>query len=171
MKVTLIANVSANGKVLLTDNPNYHEPREALLFFIQYANKIGNIIIGRKTYDVLERIPGNTKRVFPQAEVVVVSQSGATIKDCKVVRTAQEAIDHLSTIGFKEMLVGGGTAVYNLFLEQELVTDLIFNYIPIIIGDAGVLGYSQNLSTQFSVKDQKMLTPEVLQVHYVKRLG
>ena len=40
MKVTLIANVSANGKVLFTDNRNYHEPREALLFFIQYANWI-----------------------------------------------------------------------------------------------------------------------------------
>jgi len=168
MKVTLIANLSANGKVLLTDNPNYHEPREALMFFIQYANQIGNIIIGRKTYDVLERIPGNTKRVFLQAEVVVVSQSGAAINECKVVSTAQEAIDHLSDKGFKEILVGGGTAVYNLFLEQELVTDLFFNYIPVIIGDGGVLGHSENLSTHFSLKEQKMLTEEVLQVHYVR---
>ncbi|SFH06331.1 dihydrofolate reductase family protein [Pedobacter insulae] len=168
MKVTLIANVSANGKVLLTDNPNYHEPREALFFFIQYANRIGNIIIGRKTYDVLERIPGNTKRVFPQAEVIVVSQSGAAIKDFKVVSAAEEAINHLESKGFKEILVGGGTAVYNLFLEQELVTDLFLNYIPIIIGDGGVLGHSENLSTHFILKEQTMLTAEVLQVHYVR---
>ncbi|MBB1138156.1 dihydrofolate reductase family protein [Myroides sp. WP-1] len=169
MKVTLIANISANGKVLLTNNTNYHEPREALLFFIQYANQIGNIIIGRKTYDVLERIPGSTKKVFPNAEVVMVSESIPSINDLKVVNSAAKAMKYLKDKGFKEILVGGGTAVYNLFLDQELVTDLIFNYIPILVGNGGILGESENLSTVFSVKEKKMLTSEILQVHYTRK--
>lgn len=168
MKITLIANISANGKVLITENPHYHEPQEALMFFVQYANRLGNIIIGRKTYEVLERVPGNTQRFFPNAEVVVISQSEIQSDVCQVVKTAEEAIAYLENKGFSEVLVGGGTGVYNLFLEKELVTDVYFNYTPIIIGDGGVLGESYALSTTFSIKNSTMLSPNVLQVHYQK---
>ena len=169
MKVTLLANVSANGKVLVTENPHYHEPMEALRFIITYANNSKNIIIGRKTYDVLERVPRSTKRVFPQADIVVISQSKFESNDVKFVTTANDAMDYLKSKGHQEIIVGGGAGIYNLFIEKELVTDMYFNYIPVLVGDGGVLGYSETLSTQFEIKQHHILTPNILQVHYSRK--
>lgn len=166
MKVTLIANVSANGKVLLTENPYYHEPREALAFFIQYGNRIGNIIFGRKTFDMLDGGFGNAKTVFPQADLVIMSKSPDDIGSYTVLDTAQKVIEYYTKKGFGEILVGGGAGIYNLFLGQQLVTDIIFNYIPVIVGQGGILGHSETLATQFKIVDQKLLTPEIVQVHY-----
>ncbi|WP_255549689.1 hypothetical protein [Flavobacterium sp. HJJ] len=38
MKVILIANISANGQVLLAGNPAHEAPQDALGFFVQEAN-------------------------------------------------------------------------------------------------------------------------------------
>lgn len=169
MKITLIANVSANGKVLLTENPNYHEPREALTYFIQYGNRIGNIIFGRKTFNMLDGGIGNAKRAFPNAEVVIISKSTNQIGNYKVTDSPEKVIGYLKEKGFSEILVGGGAGIYNLFLEAELATDIIFNYIPIIVGDGGVLGHSETLAAQFKIVEHKLLTPEILQVHYTRK--
>lgn len=39
MKVTIIANISANGKVLLSDNPHHQLPREAMDFYISPSSR------------------------------------------------------------------------------------------------------------------------------------
>lgn len=46
MKVTLIASVSANGKVLLANNPNHQIAPEVMEFLVQKAVESGNIILG-----------------------------------------------------------------------------------------------------------------------------
>lgn len=50
MKVTLIASVSANGKVLLANNPNHQIAPEVMEFLVQKAVESGNIIFGYSTY-------------------------------------------------------------------------------------------------------------------------
>ena len=50
MKVTLIASVSANGKVLLANNPNHQIAPEVMGFLVQKAIESGNIVFGYSTY-------------------------------------------------------------------------------------------------------------------------
>lgn len=50
MKVTLIASVSANGKVLLANNPNHQIAPEVMEFLVQKAVESGNIVFGYSTY-------------------------------------------------------------------------------------------------------------------------
>ena len=53
MKVTLIASVSANGKVLLANNPNHQIAPEVMGFLVQKAIESGNIVFGYSTYTCL----------------------------------------------------------------------------------------------------------------------
>ena len=39
MKVTLLAKVSANGRILLSDNPHHQLPPEAMKFYLEFAKK------------------------------------------------------------------------------------------------------------------------------------
>ena len=52
MKVTLIASVSANGRVLVANNPNHQMPQEIMGFFLQKAIESGNLGFGFSTYSL-----------------------------------------------------------------------------------------------------------------------
>ncbi|HEY4322480.1 MAG TPA: dihydrofolate reductase [Mucilaginibacter sp.] len=168
MKVTLIANLSANGKVLLAENPQHAAPQEALGFFVQKANEIGNLIIGRKTFEVLQQFPGGIKQFFPNVEVVLLSRSNIENKDFKVFGKPEEAINFLKGKGFNEIIIGGGAHTYNAFLEHDLITDIYFNFIPMVIGDGGIIGVGDNLNLKFKITEQKPLTNGIAQIHLSK---
>lgn len=166
MKVSLIANISLNGQVLLAGKSNHEVTPEALGYFIQFTNKAKSIILGSVTYQVLQSFPGGAEQVFPGVEIVILS--GGNYKDdkYKVVATPEEALSYLSGKGFTATVLGGGTKVYNAFLESGLVTDVHFNLIPVIVGDGGVIGNKDNFAARFQLVENKLLTPEILQVHY-----
>jgi dihydrofolate reductase len=142
MKVILGANISANGKVLLEENTNHQVPQEATEFLIQIAIQAGNLIIGRKTFEIVEQLTGGIK--------------------------PQEAINYLTEKGFKEIAVGGGTQTYNAFLDQDLVTDIHFNIVPILTGIGGVLVTNDELVTRFKLTEHKVLSQGVVQLHLTK---
>lgn len=169
MKITLVADVSANGKLLLTDNPNHPVPESTIEFYIGKVNQAGNLIIGRKTAQMFEQHFGGLKSLFPEAEVLVLSTADYHDTTVKVMPGHQEAINYLQQKGIDEVVVGGGTAVYNHFINKNLVTDIYFNYVPVLIGDGGVLGTAIDLLTNFRVAEHCLLEGDILQMHYSRQ--
>jgi dihydrofolate reductase len=168
MKVILGANISANGKVLLEENTNHQVPQEATEFLIQIAIQAGNLIIGRKTFEIVEQLTGGIKQALSGIEIVLLSANDGLANDLKVVGTPQEAINYLTEKGFKEIAVGGGTQTYNAFLDQDLVKDIHFNIVPILTGIGGVLVTNDELVTRFKLTEHKVLSQGVVQLHLTK---
>jgi dihydrofolate reductase len=171
MKITAIANLSANGKVLLAENPNHQAPKAGEEFFIQKVVQAGNIIIGRKTFEVIEQLAGgeaNIKHIFPHAEIVVLSSSKNISGEYKVAGNTEEAIRHLEDKGFNEIIVGGGTHVYNSFLEKNLITDAYFNIVPVITGGGGVIGTGDQLFNTYHLAEHQLLDGGIVQLHLTR---
>ena len=168
MKVILIADLSANGKVLLAENPQHPVPPEAIGFYVQKTIETGNLILGKKAFDVFEQFLGGVKTNFPNVEIVLLSTTETTIADFKVVSNPEEALQYLTAKGFNEIVVGGGTNTYNSFLNKDLVTDIYFNIVPIITGVGGVLGTNNELTTTFKLAGHKLLGEENIQIHLTK---
>jgi dihydrofolate reductase len=76
MKIILVADVSANGKLLLADNPNHPVPQAGVDFYIQKVMQAGSLIIGSKTLETFQQHFGGIQQLFPGIEVVVLSRSG-----------------------------------------------------------------------------------------------
>ena len=167
MKITLVANLSANGQLLLAGNPNYEPAMEALGFSIGKAVEAGNIVIGKSTFNEMQQFPGGVAQIFPGVEVVILSGSKDTPEGYKVAATPAEAVEYLKEKGFGNIMVGGGTQTYNVFLEMGLVTDIYFDYIPIIIGDGGIMG-TGDLFLKFKLVEHKLLTDDIAQIHLTK---
>jgi dihydrofolate reductase len=81
----------------------------------------------------------------------------------------QEAINYLQQKRIDEVIVGGGTAVYNHFINNNLVTNIYFNYVPVLIGDGGVLGTANDLLTNFRVTEYCLLEGDILQMHFSRK--
>jgi dihydrofolate reductase len=169
MKLVLIADVSANGKLLLTENPNHPLPPETIEFYCQQIIQAGNVIMGRKTFDMLQQHFGEIHQILPSVEVVVVSTTALSSRSYTVAANPEKAVNYLQGKGFTQLMIGGGTQVYNEFLNQGLVTDLYFNYIPVIIGDGGLLGSAVDLLSNFELSEHKLLGDNIVQLHLRKR--
>jgi dihydrofolate reductase len=164
MKATLIANVSANGKVLLGENPNHQVPQAALAFYMEKAIQAGNLILGRKTFDLILQYP-EARQAFSGVEIVLLSTTSKQATEFKVAETPEQALEYLAAKGFSEVIIGGGTQTYSAFLHKGLVTELYLNIIPVITGDGGVMGTEDDLFVKINVAEHRLLTDSIIQLH------
>lgn len=171
MKITLYANVSANGKLLLSENPDHQVPPEVTGLSLQQINRVGNLVMGRKSFENFVTAFGGMdkiKEVLPDVVLVWLSASLETTGAYTVVSSPEAAVKYLEEKGFDEMLIGGGTETYNAFLEKDLITEVVFNLIPAItVG--GVLGVNDALNIKLRLIGQERLSNDVLQLRYRKR--
>jgi dihydrofolate reductase len=165
MKLILVADVSANGKLLLTDNPNHPVPKATVDFYTQKVIQAGNLVIGSKTLETFQQHFGGIQQIFPGIEVVVLSRSSSEANGWKVVHSPEEAVNHLQEKGFEEIIIGGGVQIYNIFLNRDMLTDIYFNYVPVIVGDGGTLGTATDLLTSFELIEHKLLNEGIVQIH------
>lgn len=122
MKVTLIASVSANGKVLLANNPNHQIAPEVMGFLVQKAIESGNIVFGYSTYTMFIDA---LQDALAGKEIVVLSNNHEARSGHKTVHTPEEAVEYLRGKGMEEIVVGGGVQTYNAFLDKDLVQTFI----------------------------------------------
>lgn len=167
MKVTVIANISVNGRVLLSDNPAHQLPQEAMMFYLKFANQVGNLVIGLKTFQNFQNFPQEIKLLFKEVEIVVLSDKPFIVEGYKVVLSPKEAIEYMAAKGVHEMAVGGGTATFNAFIDKDLVTDIYLNISPLITGNGGTIGNYRELNTKFEIIEHK-LTNGFIQLHLTK---
>lgn len=169
MKVIVGANISMNGKVLLDDVWEHQVPQQqATDYLISRAVEIGNLVIGRKTFESLRALPGGIQGMFPGVEIVLMSGTAQADLGVKVVSSPEQAITYLKQKGFAAVAVGGGTATYNAFLDKDLVTEIYFNIVPVITGSGGVLGMNPGLTTRFTLTDQALLADGCMRLNYRK---
>ncbi|WP_300597952.1 hypothetical protein [Niabella sp.] len=170
MKITVYANVSANGKLLLSENPGHAVPPEIIGLAIQYINRAGNLVMGRKSFENFVTAFGGidkVREVFPLVTFVSLSATRQTTDVYKVASSPEEAITYLEEQGFDEMIIGGGTETYNVFLEKDRVTDVVLNVIPTITA-GGILGANDGLNIRLQLVGQERLNDDVLQLRYKK---
>ncbi|TYR32545.1 hypothetical protein FXV77_19125 [Sphingobacterium phlebotomi] len=151
MKVTLIANISANGKALLSDNPHHSLPQEAMDFYLSLAKRAGSMVIGAKTFENFQRFPQHIKELFADIEIVILSAGHLASAEYTVANTPEKAITYFSKRGIKEIAIGGGIGTFNAFLDSDLVTDIYFNISPIITGQGGHLVSNSSLNSKFNL--------------------
>jgi|SRR5690606_8711945 len=153
MKVTLIANISANGRILLSDNPHHQLPPEAMNFYLEFAKRAGNLVVGFKTFENFQNFPKEIKVLFDGIEIVVLSDVECITEGYKIVNSPEEAIEYMKAKGLHEIAIGGGTGTFNAFIDKDLITDIYLNINPIITGSGGILVNNNELNTNFQFEE------------------
>ncbi|WP_353118012.1 dihydrofolate reductase [Myroides odoratus] len=167
MKVALIANISINGRILVSDNPAHQLPQEALAFYLKMVHQVGNLVIGRQTFQNFQNFPQEVKDLFEGIEIVVLSNTTQVIEGYVGVDSPEQAIAYMAQKGINEIAIGGGTGTFNAFITKDLVTDLYLNVSPIITGEGEFLGRNHPFHTAFEIITHKE-KQGLLQLHLAK---
>ena len=136
MKVILTMAMSVNGMIADENGREDFLAHENWLAFIKLANKVGNFIYGRKTYEAVSEWPPNYLKDLNNVTKIVISQDESlnVQKGFVRVENPKQAILYLEKSGFDEVLVAGGSTVYSSFLKEGLASEIIVYANPIVLG-------------------------------------
>jgi dihydrofolate reductase len=129
MKAILYSGLTANGNYGSSDIGQMPKQEELNDLYMQ-AKDAGNMVMGRKTYEIFFK--EGAEGALDGLEAVVVSTTGSTINEAKVVASPVVALDYLKTKGFETAFIIGGVTLANAFLSENLIQELFINIEPYI---------------------------------------
>lgn len=158
MKTILYAGLTANGKYGDSDTGQMPKEEELTDLF-SHATEAGNIVMGRKTYEI-----HGGDNAFGSLDVVVVSKT-ATFDCVKSVASTQEMLDYLSNKGYKEAFVIGGVMLLNALLAEGLINEVYINIEPYMKRGLDLVPADSRL-INLELVEHKHIGAGIVQIHY-----
>lgn len=164
MKVILYMAVSANGMIAKSDdNTNWISQTEWNSYSLA-VQAAGNLIVGRRTYNILTKQPEFAE--LKDIKVVVVSKQSFTpiSTNHMIASSPKEALELLKD--FEKVILAGGGILNTSFLEQNLVDEIFLDIEPIILGGGIKLFNDGAVEAHLELLETKQLSPNEIQLHY-----
>jgi len=163
MKKVLYMGLTANGCYAVADESHSESslPKEVLDNFTQQVRRVGNLIIGRRTYDLFPTM-------IPGVHLVIVSRSRPNYDGASVVASPTEALSLLEKKGYDTALVGGGATLVNTVLSQGLVDEIYINIYP-FVSNGRTFAISEKLESSLELLSVDKLSANIVQLHYKVR--
>jgi dihydrofolate reductase len=157
MKVTLYMAMSLNGYIAEENGNEDFLSHVHWETFCNLAQKYGNVIVGRKTYEAVKAWDGgfNFDDLKGVQKVVISRDENYKLDDGYILATSpKDALEKLK--GFESILVSGGSTINTAFIKENSIDEVIFNIEPVLVGNGIPLfdqvEFSKNL--QFVSADQ-----------------
>ncbi len=158
--ITLYNVVSADGFISKIDHSEDFIPDEMWNEFLDMCREYGAVIVGRKTYDAIQKYDGYLVEAFealPVKRVVVSRDANFEPKSGYVVarspkeayEKAAEAAIKTNSKGEKEVLLSSGPTLNTSIVKEGLIDKIILEKLPVRIGEG------------YKVFDEEEIKPEL----------
>lgn len=130
MKVTCYMTISLDGYIAGEDGATPWSD-DAWSSYAALVKSKGNLIIGRRTYELMEAA-GDEFAKIGHPFTVVLSENREAPPHSKVmfVKTPDEALAMMRSQGFTEVILGGGGTTNGSFLKSGLIDELVLDVEP-----------------------------------------
>lgn len=166
MKVILYLAQTVNGMIAKEDDdtPWSQEEWQA---YADMAKMVGNIIIGRRTYELMMTDNsfddiGNPQTVVLTSNKEIETKSGSI----SFADSPQNALLLLESRNVTTVIVGGGAKTNSSFLKENLIDEIILDVEPLIFGRGIALFASEDFEAKLELLKTKKLNQNTIQLHY-----
>lgn len=170
MKVTMYMAITANGYIAKEDDDTSWVTATEWASYSGAIRKSRNMIIGRRTYEIMVKNGDFDKPDLNNVRTVVVtSDARLRVHDPRSVLVAaspRKAIDILRKQGFRNLMVCGGGGLNASFMKDNLVDELFLDVEPILIGKGIKLFAEQGFEAGLRLVGAKKLSKNEIQLHY-----
>ncbi|MCF7820620.1 MAG: dihydrofolate reductase family protein [Candidatus Pacebacteria bacterium] len=160
--VTLIMAITLDGKIAKNSQhfANWTSPEDKKHFF-KISKEFGVMMMGENTFKTLPGVlPGRLNVIFSH------KKAGYEEKDLKYVSGEPEKVlEELEALGYKQALLCGGTFLNSLFLEKQLITEMIITIEPKIFGQ-GLSLFDTEANYSLELKELKKINNNSLTLRY-----
>jgi dihydrofolate reductase len=164
--VTLYNVISADGFIARKDDSEDFIPDEMWPVTLEMYRQYDTLVMGRKTYDVMQKYPKELIGPFNKLSLkkVVVTHDEDFHPDSQlgyvVIHTPEEAL----TMG-TNVLVSSGPILNTYLLEKSLIDKIIFHKVPAKIGE-GIKPFNLEFKDTFIPTSEKELPNSVKELTY-----
>ncbi|MBI2017812.1 dihydrofolate reductase [Candidatus Daviesbacteria bacterium] len=174
MKVILYMAITVNGLIAKEDDDTSWVTETEWKSFKGIIKKHGNMIIGRRTYEVmLKNDEFNISSLNTIRTIVLTSDETIRIhnrESVSIAKSPQEALHVLSNASFETIMVCGGGGLNSSFMKENLVDEIYIDIEPMIFGQGIKLFADANFEKGLELVGTKKLSPNEIQLCYkVKR--
>lgn len=164
MKTILYMAISADGYISRTNDDTSWISETEWASYSLAVRTAGNLIVGRRTYDILTKQPEFLE--FKNVKLVVVSsQKFQTLTSKHVVtHSPKEALENLKD--FENVVVAGGGELNGSFLKKGLIDEIYLDVEPIVLGKGIKLFGSVDIEANLELLETKKLSDSEIQLHY-----
>ena len=124
--------ITANGMIATEKDEVPHVSKKSWKSYANMVGKIGNLIVGRKTFELMQDNP------IPKCNVCVITKNKSKFKKLPkricFAKNPIAALRRMKQEGFDEVLVGGRSKLNAAFLKEGLVDEIYLDVEPHILG-------------------------------------
>lgn len=164
MKTILYMAMTANGYIAKKDDNTSWISNKEWDSYSAMIRKVGYMIIGHRTYDILTKQPEFNE--LKDVKIVVVShQDFKTLANNHLTaRTPQEALGLLKDSD--EVVVAGGGQINSAFIKEGLIDEIYLDIEPIVFGKGIQLFAPEDFEYQLELLETTKLDANIIQLHY-----
>lgn len=165
MQILLLAALSLDGKIAEVEGQSSMDwtSKEDKNFFVEKTKEVGVVIMGRKTFETIGK-PLKDRRLIVMTSAPHQQQSMQGVEFTN--ETPRALIERLEKEGCRAVVIAGGASIYQLFLNESLVTDVYLTIEPFFFGAGISLCEGLTKPITFIFKDSQMLNSSTILLHY-----
>ncbi len=156
--------ISVNGCIAKEDDNTSWISKEEWDSYSAMVRKVGSMIIGHRTYDILTKQPEFSE--LSEVRIVVVShQDFVTLAyNHLTAKTPQQALGLLK--GADEVVVAGGGQINSAFMKEGLVDEIYLDVEPIVFGKGIQVFTPEDFEYKLEFLEVNKLNENTIQIHY-----
>lgn len=169
MKVVLYMTISLNGIIARENNEEDFLSDYNWGTFVELAHKAGCTIWGRKTYDVVTSTYSKEllDTIKDIKKIIVSTDNEFNPKDgFKSAKSPKDALEKSEKLGFKEVILSGGSNLNSSFVKENLIDEIIVNVEPVIIGKGIPLFSISDFDLKLSEPEIEKKLNGIIQLRY-----
>ena len=133
--------------------------------FKKKVNEVKNIVIGRRTYDIMKE-KKEFEKIGNPFTIVLTRKKREGNDNLVFVNSPQAALDLLKEKRFSEALVAGGSTLNSSFLQENLIDEIYLDIEPFVFCDGIKLFTDNNLEKKLELIETKQISKDTIQLHY-----
>lgn len=136
--------------------------------FGELAKKQGCFIIGRKTYEAVQKWPDyNFNDIETKLKIVVSNDKDLKLEPpFLIANSPKDAIKKAVAMNFENAILTGGSTINSAFMTDDLVDEVMLNIEPVVIGSGIPLFSEREFEKRLSFIESVRIADDILQVRY-----
>lgn len=166
MKTIIYVASTLNGLIARENDKTDWTSKEDWQGFKAKAKEVGNIIIGRNTFDIINK---EHSFIDTKLRVVVTHETNLTPPNAQTIftdKSPREVLKIVESHGFSVAMVAGGGQINSLFLKAGVVDELFVDIEPVVLGRGIPLFSLQDMEIRLKLLETVKLNESTIQLHY-----
>lgn len=168
-KITIEMACSINGLIATEDGNEDFLSYRGWEIMLEFLKQYDVLIWGRKTWDNILSWGDEYLKDLKDVNIIILSQknqvknSFSNVRYCKSI---DECLKLCEELKYEKLFISGGATINNLFMERNIVDDIILNYNPFVLNKGIPLFSGEYFENNLQLKKIVKEKDGILQVQY-----